>query len=376
LASANGGPQSATTPEPDANADDSAAAIHSVSPLPPSPGIPLVRGLTLVSALRAPEGDRENTVQVTSVAPEGATYTWHFIQHNPDGSHAEHKFGRFVNATDLASAPRINIAYGEDEPHETPGYTAMSISRSAFNLVRADGHMRYTLATLIQEPAATGIGGPEWNRVPFRGTLSLASATDDSLPILLNGHRITVPATRFKGRFAYQERKLEPDFWILADSVHPLLLKAVMGTAVFQMVRIDLPADSAQRAASIENDLDRGCRAELPGIYFAFASAELEPGSDPAISGVATLLARHPAWSFAIEGHTDSIGDPASNQKLSVDRAQAVRSALVQRHGIASARLSFAGFGSTRPRESNTTLEGRARNRRVELARDCSADMR
>lgn len=111
----------------------------------------------------------------------------------------------------------------------------------------------------------------------------------------------------------------------------------------------------------------------LPGVYFAYNSAELEPASEPALTGVAALLQRHPDWSFTIEGHTDSIGTAASNATLSTARAEAVRTALVERHGVAPARLAAAGFGATRPRESNATLEGRARNRRVELARQCGS---
>jgi OOP family OmpA-OmpF porin len=75
-------------------------------------------------------------------------------------------------------------------------------------------------------------------------------------------------------------------------------------------------------------------------------------------------------WAATIEGHTDSIGGAKSNQVLSERRADAVRARLVSA-GIVATRLKAAGFGATRPRETNTTIEGRARNRRVELARDC-----
>jgi len=98
----------------------------------------------------------------------------------------------------------------------------------------------------------------------------------------------------------------------------------------------------------------------------------LEPESGSALTGVAALLARHPDWSLAIEGHTDSIGGVASNQALSERRAEAVRSALVTQHRVTPSRLTATGFGATRPRESNATLEGRARNRRVELVRRCA----
>ena len=115
------------------------------------------------------------------------------------------------------------------------------------------------------------------------------------------------------------------------------------------------------------------CRIELPGVYFAFASAALLPASEPALTRVAALLGHHSDWSFMIEGHTDSVGGHASNLALSKKRAEAVRAALVTRYGIAPDRLRSTGYGDTRPRESNSTLEGRARNRRVELSRRCDS---
>ena len=124
----------------------------------------------------------------------------------------------------------------------------------------------------------------------------------------------------------------------------------------------------------MERQLETACRVELPGVYFAFASAHLQSASVPALAAVAALLERHPDWSFTIEGHTDSIGDPASNQALSQRRAESVKTKLVELHHISPDRLQPAGFGATRPREPNTTIEGRARNRRVELVRDCAND--
>ena len=76
-------------------------------------------------------------------------------------------------------------------------------------------------------------------------------------------------------------------------------------------------------------------------------------------------------WRIAIEGHTDNVGTDAYNQDLSTRRAAAVKSALVTDFTVAASRLTTAGFGEGRPRETNETIAGRARNRRVELVRDC-----
>jgi OOP family OmpA-OmpF porin len=74
-------------------------------------------------------------------------------------------------------------------------------------------------------------------------------------------------------------------------------------------------------------------------------------------------------WKLTVEGHTDNIGGDTYNLDLSKRRALAVKEALVAQYDIAPERLTNDGFGASRPVESNETLEGRARNRRVELVR-------
>ncbi len=76
-----------------------------------------------------------------------------------------------------------------------------------------------------------------------------------------------------------------------------------------------------------------------------------------------------PDWKLAIEGHTDSIANDAYNLQLSQRRSAAVKNALVSKKAIAGTRLTTAGHGESRPKDTNDTLEGRARNRRVELVK-------
>jgi len=83
---------------------------------------------------------------------------------------------------------------------------------------------------------------------------------------------------------------------------------------------------------------------------------------------VLALLQGQPDWKMRIEGHTDSTGTRKSNQALSQQRAGAVVAWLVK-NGIAGSRLTAVGVGDTRPVADNKTEEGRARNRRVELAK-------
>ena len=84
---------------------------------------------------------------------------------------------------------------------------------------------------------------------------------------------------------------------------------------------------------------------------------------------IAEVLRRNPDWTLAILGHTDAVASDRYNLDLSARRAVAVKSALGEPYGIAGARLTTAGLGESRPQDRVDTVEGRARNRRVELVR-------
>jgi outer membrane protein OmpA-like peptidoglycan-associated protein len=339
-----------------------------------APPIPLITGLTIVSALHYPEGDRENVVTVSDASSAGASYLWRFEHHGStagSGLPDKGEFHRFVRASDLAGAPRLDQIFMSKGPQESPGFTAFSFSRAVYQRLLADKQTPFSVTSI--EGGGFGaslgaLGSIFQSRITMRGTLTLASPRPEPMSMLVNGQRVNLPTLHYTGNFAFQDEKATIDFWAVADSTHPLILKVLTGKDVLQTIRIDLPT----KDANVERALATACRAEIPGIYFAFNSASLDPASDPALATVSQLLAKHADWTLAIEGHTDNIGGDASNQTLSTQRAEAVRSALTSRYHIAPARLRSAGFGATRPREPNTTIEGRARNRRVELVRPCA----
>jgi outer membrane protein OmpA-like peptidoglycan-associated protein len=128
------------------------------------------------------------------------------------------------------------------------------------------------------------------------------------------------------------------------------------------------PHWSGSVGGEVERELAASGRARLYGIEFDLDSATLRAESRPVLDDVAKALASHPDWRLAIEGHTDSTGTPAHNQKLSEARAAAVRDYLTA-HGVAASRLTSAGFGASQPVADNATELGRARNRRVEIVR-------
>ena len=99
-------------------------------------------------------------------------------------------------------------------------------------------------------------------------------------------------------------------------------------------------------------------------IYFEFNSFDLTPESKPVLDQLIVFLAENQQISIQIQGHTDNIGNDASNLKLSENRAESVYNYLVEQ-GITKDRLTYKGFGKSLPVAGNDTEEGRAKNRRT-----------
>jgi outer membrane protein OmpA-like peptidoglycan-associated protein len=348
------------------------------------------------------------------------------VEIRENGDTITEQFGRRVRANDLAGARRLDPVFKSSDPEERPGYTAFSISSAVYTELRDRGTAAYSLTTIENTQGVFGavasslggIGGQD--RARYKGTLNRVSPKPAPFPLLVDGRRVSVPALQLKGTFTKGLQRLEYEFWVLADSAHPLLLKTLVKDHVYQMVRVNFPIDGPDGpagtlaagdgdgpalgtgapaatgdgesagapglggagaglgrgpggggVATLERELDTACRIELPGVYFAFNSAHIDPASDRSLAALARMLAEHGDWVMTIEGHTDSIGTAAANQKLSQRRAEAVRGRLAERHGVDTRTWKAVGYGPSRPREPNTTIEGRARNRRVELVRDC-----
>jgi outer membrane protein OmpA-like peptidoglycan-associated protein len=129
------------------------------------------------------------------------------------------------------------------------------------------------------------------------------------------------------------------------------------------------PGAGAGAADNLEHALAKSGHVDIYSIYFSFNSDEIRDESEPTLREIADILRRHPDWKLAVNGHTDNIGSDQYNLDLSRRRAVAVVNTLSQRYGIAAARLVASGFGESQPKDTNDTLEGRAKNRRVELVR-------
>jgi outer membrane protein OmpA-like peptidoglycan-associated protein len=110
----------------------------------------------------------------------------------------------------------------------------------------------------------------------------------------------------------------------------------------------------------------RGLIVNMSDVLFDFGKYTLRPGAREKLARVSGIILAHPGLKIEVEGHTDSVGSEEFNQKLSEQRAGAVRDYLVS-SGVSADNVTSRGFGKLQPVASNDTAEGRQRNRRVEL---------
>jgi len=113
-------------------------------------------------------------------------------------------------------------------------------------------------------------------------------------------------------------------------------------------------------------ETERGLVVNVSDVLFDFDSANLKPGAREKVARIASILHSHPDLKIEVEGHTDSVGSDAYNQRLSERRAESVRVGLVQQ-GVNRDVVGTAGFGESRPVATNGTPSGRQQNRRVEI---------
>lgn len=148
-----------------------------------------------------------------------------------------------------------------------------------------------------------------------------------------------------------------------AESARMAAMDAQQKAAYLQKQAEDLQKELAEMNAK---STDRGMVVTLGDVLFATGSATLKGGVASNLDKLANFLNQHQERTVIIEGHTDSVGSEASNERLSQHRADAVKSYLAG-HGIAANRLTASGMGEGSPVATNDTATGRQQNRRVEV---------
>jgi hypothetical protein len=357
------------------------------------PRIPLRIGLTIVTAVHEGDGDYESIKTFVSEDARSLRIKYssesavpgdilgepsQYLQYRPHPSDPDQVIEmisvyRTVLRTDLKSADHYVRLFPTPPavPETVPGTTAVGISARVLNEFNNRGTADLTTYYAIFDPqplnSADGPDGPQ----PFAGTLQRVEKGDVSLPVIVNGRLVNLPAVHVKG----QMLDTDAEFWFLDDPDNPLALRYAFDKDRLNVIRINYPGDGGMMAgadggSAIEQSLAKTGHAAVYGIYFGFNSDVIRPESEPVLKEIAALLSKHPDWNLHVDGHTDNIGGAVINLTLSTRRADSVKKALLERYHIANARLAAAGFGLSAPKATNETLEGRALNRRVELSKE------
>jgi outer membrane protein OmpA-like peptidoglycan-associated protein len=287
---------------------------------------------------------------------------------------------RVVRREDLGTATLYAHYFHSKGSQTIPGSTALGASTAVLRSLKRTGAADLGLIAKGNHGyPADRTQAP--NLYDYEETWKLRRIGAATVPVSLvvNDSAVTLPAIHARGSYLGEKA----DFYFLDDEENPLALEyqfASSGEAAteawsLRVVRISYrcagPSRSAgeERIARLERALREQRRAVIYDLYFDFNREVIREESEPTLREIAEVLRRNPDWTLAIEGHTDAVASDRYNLDLSARRAAAVKSALGERYGIAGARLTTAGFGESRPQDRNDTVEGRARNRRVELVR-------
>lgn len=338
--------------------------------------VPLVQGLTLTTAIAEADGDYESRKQLVAREDEGWRMGYSASLPGKNGEIEAITGIRLLHDADLLAARSYRNRFEPDVEEDYPGTTALGASTAVLQDLKSTGKSRFALVAddrwlagaLAAVPGAEGsllglaAALTAGNGVSFKGELQRQST--GSLNVLVNGQSQALPVLVASGRFtAKNGQTMDAELSFLDDPANPIALQWRIGESRLRVVRVDYPQPESDLAQTLKQQK----RITLPGLYFDFGSAVLKPESAANLPAIVEAIRSVPPGVLGLEGHTDNIGDDARNQALSLARVEAVRTALIALDASLAARLKAEGFGETRPQASNTTLEGRAQNRRVEL---------
>jgi outer membrane protein OmpA-like peptidoglycan-associated protein len=313
--------------------------------------VPLVEGLTIVTAVNNGEADFESLKRISEVTGEFVRVTVTSDLPSKAGSAVPVVRSRLIRRADLESAHSYAWNFSPARPEVYPGSTALGVSATVLRDLRAGRGAQLAMNDGVSTAPLAGVLNADGGDVPFS--------------VIVNDEPTPLPAIHARGQLG----NAAAEFWILDDETNPLALRWSVGAIRLHTVKLSFPAPDGAAGARVEHELQGAGRIVLYGIYFDSTSDRLKPESAATLADIAAVLHRNPGWTVTVEGHTDALGGNAYNLDLSRRRAVSVKRALVGDYGIDAKRLQTAGFGASRPKESNDTLEGRARNRRVELVR-------
>ena len=342
--------------------------------------IPLVKGLTVIGAASERQGDYEASTTVDSIEPDGSLHlsTSADVPDPSGGQPRAVSVTRRVSASDLKNGRtyKMHVLHrrgrgvsrndGDGDVRGRPPGPSLARRSLQSSSTGKQGGIAGMMSVFLGMMPGSDSKGASKGYLTASGILKLAEPKPVPLRVIVNNAPVSLPTWHVKGRFGEGDEAVDVEWYILDDPDNPLSLRFAFGKEQLEIVRIEFPVEN--EAKTLEAGLTENKRAVLYGIYFDFNSATIRPQSEAALRTIVDVMKKNPEWVLVVEGHTDNIGGDARNQDLSSRRAASVKAALVER-GVSADRLNTAGYGASVPRETNATLAGRARNRRVELTR-------
>ena len=337
----------------------------------------------LTTSWSVPAGDLESTQEISAVSPEsldflGRQATRPRLGDTGPVGHAD--LANRLCGKDVAEGNAFSTGWVFDSENKAPGlYPGLSrilLPLGKFQTLKSSGSLPMVFGYYDYMDALT-----EWELLAWKGTLTRVEAGDVAFPLIINDQPVNVPAIHVKGQMKVIEsggrfgsRDQPADAYILDDPSTPVVLSWMFGENLkqddaFRVAYVKVTYPSANKP-TIEQQLAKQRKAITYGIYFDFNQDTIKPESKAVLKEIAQAMADRPDWKLTIAGFTDNIGGDKYNLGLSQRRSAAVKRALVERYQLDGSRLSTAGYGDSSPIDTNDTLEGRARNRRVELTLD------
>lgn len=345
-----------------------------------TPRIPLVKDLTIVEAWRGPppQSDYEASTRVDAVDAQSVSLT---LISKSQGLEMDTRMARAT----MRDARTYRQVWTSIDPEVIAGATSMTVSSALLSELATKGMTKMTIIPRV----GTGKNGSALDQMgsiakvvfsdstspgtPYTGTLRRIEPAAVPFALLINGHPSSVAAIHARGMIFAESNSINVEMYILDDPALPIVLASgVVGGAAGgeggRVIKITYPDSTL--ISELEQQLASRKPVEVYDVYFDYNEATITPQSNVALHDIAEVMRRHPDWKLDIVGHTDSIGTSGlGNMALSIRRATAVRDALTGRYSVAAGRLTTHGAGGGQPVATNATLEGRAKNRRVELRR-------
>lgn len=342
--------------------------------------IPLEQGTVITNSWGIVYQDVESTLSIRELTPASLELTSDTPKFKQDDGSEQGASSHQTTVCndDVRSGIKYITENGTHVPPLVHGATRLRLSDKSFGEIKSTGKISMDYLSFQSYDDA---------EKPYHdvGVLTRVEPEDVPYPMIVNDERVTLPAIHLAGITdspspdprprKYRPNHSQSELYVIDDPLDPLVLLWRVKDPVYhdgkfrlEVVKIDFKV--AKAVNTVEKQLTEQKRAVTYGIYFDFNKDTIKPESEKVLNEIVQAMTDNPDWKLTVEGHTDNIGGDAYNLDLSKRRAAAVKQALVDRYHIAPERLSTNGFGASRPIETNDTLEGRARNRRVELTRE------